>query len=144
MHTLYSQASLPAELGELSNLVYLRLSYNEFTGAVPETLSTIKGLQLLQLQANRITEIPNIPRLNDALYADSTFVADCGVPTDFEYVLKCDNCTMCCKYYCNAATHIGYFDGFCFCLHLHFHLWLSLALYRQCRWRLQASRRNPS
>jgi len=104
------QGSIPLELGKLSNLMYLCLSYNAFTGAAPDGLAEMKGLQLLQLQSNRITKIPTIPRLIDNIHGQSTFVADCGVPSAFDEVLECDNCTICCKYYCNVA--IVHFDSF--------------------------------
>eukprot|EP00984_Skeletonema_dohrnii_P008776 scaffold3271_cov82-Skeletonema_dohrnii-CCMP3373.AAC.2 len=92
------KGSIPTELGKLSKLVYLRLSYNAFTGAAPECLAEMKGLQLLQLQSNRITELPNIPQLDESFYNKSTFVTDCGVPSAFDEALKCEHCTMCCKY----------------------------------------------
>ncbi|KAK1733561.1 leucine-rich repeat protein [Skeletonema marinoi] len=91
------KASIPTELGKLSNLIYLRLSYNAFTGTVPEGLAEMKGLQLLQLQSNRITKMPIIPRLDDFIHGQSTFVTDCGVPSAFDEALECDNCTMCCN-----------------------------------------------
>ena len=108
-HTLNLQASIPTELGKLSNLIYLRLSYNAFTGTVPEGLAEMKGLQLLQLQSNRITKMPIIPRLDDFIHGQSTFVTDCGVPSAFDNALECDNCTMCCKYYCYVA--VAHFDS---------------------------------
>ncbi|KAK1744649.1 hypothetical protein QTG54_005182 [Skeletonema marinoi] len=104
------KGSIPIELGKLSNLMYLRLSYNAFTGAVPDGLAEMKGLQLLHLQSNRITGMPTIPRLNDNIHGLSTFVADCGVPSDFDETLECDNCTMCCKYYFNVNAAIAHFD----------------------------------
>jgi len=79
---LDSQGSIPAEIGMLKNLTYLRLSYNAFTGAAPEGLREMKEqLQLLQLQSNRITQMPNIPRFDNSIFVQSTFVTDCGVPT---------------------------------------------------------------
>ena len=95
----YKQGSIPTELGKLSKLVYLRLSYNAFTGAAPECLAEMKGLKLLQLQSNRITKLPNIPQLDESIYNKSTFVTDCGVPSAFDEALKCEHCTMCCKYH---------------------------------------------
>eukprot|EP00956_Cyclotella_meneghiniana_P002689 scaffold3165_cov62-Cyclotella_meneghiniana.AAC.11 len=89
--------SIPTEIGLLSNLTYLRLSYNAFTGAAPKGLGMMSGLQLLQLQSNWITDMPNIPILNRSTYGKSSFVADCGVPSAFDEALKCDNCTMCCN-----------------------------------------------
>eukprot|EP00984_Skeletonema_dohrnii_P001268 scaffold393_cov158-Skeletonema_dohrnii-CCMP3373.AAC.9 len=82
------QGSIPLELGKLSNLMYLRLSY----------------------KSNRITKIPTIPRLSDNIHGQSTFVADCGVPSAFDEALECYNCTMCCEYYSAAA--IVHFDSF--------------------------------
>eukprot|EP00984_Skeletonema_dohrnii_P006686 scaffold2378_cov137-Skeletonema_dohrnii-CCMP3373.AAC.9 len=77
----------------------------------PDGLAEMKGLQLLQLQSNRITEIPAIARLNSDEYGRSTFVTDdCGVPSAFEKVLECKNCTMCCEYHFTIV--IAYFDPF--------------------------------
>eukprot|EP00984_Skeletonema_dohrnii_P001022 scaffold323_cov74-Skeletonema_dohrnii-CCMP3373.AAC.6 len=83
---------IPADLGLLSNLSYLRLSYNVFTGTAPAGLGDMKRLQLLQLQSNRITGMPNVPRLNDIKHGLSTYVTDCGVPSDFDEALACENC----------------------------------------------------
>ena len=83
-HAHASQGSIPTEIGLLSNLTYLRLSYNAFTGAAPEGLGMMGGLQLLQLQSNRITDMPNIPSLNSSKYGKSSFVTDCGVPSAFD------------------------------------------------------------
>ncbi|KAK1733977.1 leucine-rich repeat domain-containing protein [Skeletonema marinoi] len=91
------KGSIPKEIGLLSNLTYLRLSYNAFTGAVPESLRELTKLQLVHLQSNRITEVSNIPQLGESDYFYSTFVTDCGVPSVFDEVLECDNCTMCCN-----------------------------------------------
>jgi len=95
--TQLSQGSIPAEIGLLSNLTYLRLSYNAFTGA-PEDLVNLSNLELLQLQSNRITKMPIISQINESKFNESAFITDCGVPSAFEEALKCENCTMCCKY----------------------------------------------
>lgn len=95
---LNSQGSIPTEIGLLSDLTYLRLSYNAFTGTAPEGLGNLTKLQLLQLQSNRITQMPNISRLDESIFNKSTFITDCGVPSAFTDPMKCDNCTMCCKY----------------------------------------------
>ena len=58
-------------------------------------------MKLLQLQSNRITEVPNIPELDESKYDTSTFVTDCGVPSAFDEALVCENCTMCCEYCSN-------------------------------------------
>ncbi len=96
---LNSQGSIPAEIGLLSNLTYLRLSYNAFTGAAPEGFGELTNLQLVQLQSNRITQISDMIQLDNSIYNVSTFVTDCGVPSAFVEAMKCENCTiMCCKY----------------------------------------------
>ncbi len=97
---LDSKGSIPTEIGLLSNLTYLRLSYNAFTGSAPEDLIYLKKLQLLQLQSNRITGMPhvNVPKLDSRIFKASTFVADCGAPFAFEDPMGCENCTMCCEY----------------------------------------------
>eukprot|EP00984_Skeletonema_dohrnii_P023752 scaffold12826_cov75-Skeletonema_dohrnii-CCMP3373.AAC.8 len=93
------KGSIPTQIGLLSKLTYLRLSYNAFTGAAPEGLGELTQMKLLQLQSNRLTELPNIPELDESLYSSSTFVTDCGVPSAFDEPLECDNCTMCCEYH---------------------------------------------
>jgi hypothetical protein len=97
----------------------------------------MKGLQLLQLQSNRITKIPIIPRLDDIIHGQSTFVTDCGVPSAFDNALECDNCTMCCKYY--SAAVIVYFDSFS---SYTYFLLTSHQIIRQYKRRLPSSRKN--
>ena len=63
----------------------------------PKGLGELTKLQLLQLQSNRLTEMPKIPKLNDAKYRESTFVTDCGRPSIFDEAIQCGNCTMCCN-----------------------------------------------
>lgn len=64
---------------------------------MPESLRELTKLQLVHLQSNRITEVPNMLRLDESIYNTSTFVADCGVPTAFNEALQCEHCTMCCN-----------------------------------------------
>ena len=96
-----SQGPIPTEIGLLSNLSHLRLSYNAFTGAAPEGLANLNNLELIQLQSNRITRMPHIRTLTleERKYGKSTFVTDCGVPSAFEEALVCEECTMCCEYF---------------------------------------------
>eukprot|EP00984_Skeletonema_dohrnii_P024486 scaffold13607_cov117-Skeletonema_dohrnii-CCMP3373.AAC.10 len=94
---LNSQGSIPTEIGQLSELTYLRLSYNAFTGTAPGVLGGLTKLQLLQLQSNRITEMPNMTQLIETAYGNSAFVTDCGVPSAFDETPQCQNCTMCCE-----------------------------------------------
>ena len=93
----------------------------------------MKGLQLLQLQSNRITKMPTIPRLNDNIHGQSTFVTDCGVPSAFDEALECENCTMCCKYY-----------SFYFFSSYTYFLLTSHQIIRQYKRRLPSSRKNKS
>ena len=84
----------------LSNLTNLRLSYNSFIGSVPEDLGNLTQLTLFHLHSNRISGA--VPHLNvdESIWNDSSVIADCGVPSAFDDPLECDNCTMCCKFYC--------------------------------------------
>eukprot|EP00984_Skeletonema_dohrnii_P005545 scaffold1955_cov106-Skeletonema_dohrnii-CCMP3373.AAC.13 len=89
---LNSQGSIPTEIGLLSELTYLRLSYNAFTGTAPRVLGELANLQLLQLQSNRITELPTMTQFDKNAHDKSAFVTDCGVPSAFEEAPECQNC----------------------------------------------------
>jgi Leucine-rich repeat (LRR) protein len=47
--------SIPAELGDISNLVYLFLSNNQLTGSIPAELGNLSNLQTLSLGSNQLT-----------------------------------------------------------------------------------------
>ena len=97
------QGSIPAEIGLLSNLRFLRLSYNLFTGAVSENLTALKKLELLQLQSNFITRIPEVD-VDESVFRVFAFIADCAFHSE------CESCTMCCEYSYNFIdqTHSQY------------------------------------
>eukprot|EP00804_Cyclotella_cryptica_P003506 CCRYP_002138-RC/>CCRYP_002138-RC protein AED:0.21 eAED:0.21 QI:1379/0.66/0.71/1/0.33/0.57/7/128/1232 len=88
------KGSIPKEIGDLADLTYLRLSYNAFAGNVPSLLH-LKNLELAQFHSNWLT---GTILLNGNLKAiESSFISDCGYPTDFERPIECPNCTMCCN-----------------------------------------------
>ena len=60
-------------------------------------MGELENLQLIQLHGNRITKIPDVPKLENSIFEMSAFVTDCGVPSVFDEPLECENCTMCCE-----------------------------------------------
>jgi len=112
---------IPSELGHLTQLVHLRLSFNELTGEMPSDFFVrLDNLMLIQLHGNRIRgTIPNItwaaekewtknnPSLRTNITYRSSFISDCGNPSDFRKTLICTNCTMCCKDAIPAASHLS-------------------------------------
>ena len=59
---------LPAELGDLPELQYLRLDYNLITGPIPASLGTLAALQVLDLSGNLLggpipAELGGLPAL---------------------------------------------------------------------------------
>lgn len=91
------QGSIPLEIGLLSNLTHLRLSYNEFVGNGVNLLD-LQHLQLVHLHGNRLNgDIQLNFKLLDRS-ATTVLISDCGNPSDFSPSIKCKNCTiMCCK-----------------------------------------------
>ena len=77
---------IPTEIGSLTNLTYLRLSYNAFDHEAPNELADLTQLELVQLHGNRLSgTIPEwivVPK-NDSDFV-SSFIADCGSPSIFE------------------------------------------------------------
>ena len=116
-HPIYClvQGEIPAEIGNLTNLKHLQLSYNAFIGSVPAELGSLKKLELIQLHANRISGtvtdvvLTKYDSLNYSLFglnasgalngtkSNYSFVADCGVPSAFDTPLVCPGCSMCCE-----------------------------------------------
>ena len=80
----------------------LRLSYNSFIGNVPTELANLDNLELFQIHSNRISgTVPHITLKKLPAESDfdpiSSYIADCGNPSDFEESLDCTECTMCCN-----------------------------------------------
>lgn len=95
------KGSIPPDLGSLENLRMLRLSYNQFISSIPPQLSQLKNLELAHFQSNRLTG--EVVVNSQFMIEESSFISDCGVPTDFEETLICENCTMCCNI--NGGCH---------------------------------------
>ena len=93
---LPSQGSIPTQLGLLSHLVYLKLSYNSFVGVIPLELGNLETLELLHLQGNRMEGEIVLPDL-EQLYEESSFITDCGSPAYYEMPIVCKGCTICCN-----------------------------------------------
>ena len=79
----------------LSNLNWLSLKYNSFVKNAPYELSKLRELEFIQIHGNRISGI--IPKLNLTFLDPSSYISDCGNPSNFEESLVCAECTMCCK-----------------------------------------------
>lgn len=88
------KGSIPTEVGLLSNLIYLRLAYNDFRGN-ETNFGELQHLKLIQLHGNRLSG--TLPSLNLEFIDPSSYISDCGNPSDFEDSLVCIECTMCCN-----------------------------------------------
>lgn len=88
------KGTIPSEIALLPNLSYLRLSFNAFIGN-ETSFGSLKNLEVIQLNGNRLSG--TIPPLGLEFTDPSSFVTDCGNPSEFEESLACDECTMCCN-----------------------------------------------
>ena len=79
----------------LSNLNRLSLKYNSFVKNAPNEMASLQGLKLIQIQGNRISG--TLPELDLPFLDPSSYISDCGNPSNFEDSLVCTECTMCCK-----------------------------------------------
>ena len=61
----------------------------------------MENLELIHLHGNRLSgEVPKDLHLSNSLPQEditSSFITDCGLPTDFDEPLLCEECTMCCN-----------------------------------------------
>jgi len=96
------KGKIPAGVGLLSQLKMLRLNYNSFIGNAPDELANLHNLELFQIHSNRISGV--IPQITlkattaeSSFSCESSFIADCGNPSEFEDSLVCEECTMCCN-----------------------------------------------
>jgi Leucine-rich repeat (LRR) protein len=55
--------TIPLEVGQMVNLRVLALDSNTFSSAAPDALSSLARLQILRLQSNQFTTIPNLSAL---------------------------------------------------------------------------------
>ncbi|KAL7448710.1 hypothetical protein ACHAWC_000857 [Mediolabrus comicus] len=91
------QGTIPEEIGLLLHLTKIRLSNNAFSQGVPSTFGNLTHLELLHLHGNRFSGV--MPYVDTTLLQEtSAFIADCGLPSEFEFAIECDDCSMCCEY----------------------------------------------
>ena len=61
--------SIPPEIGNLTNLIYLNLGGNQFTGSIPPQIGKLSNLTDLNLGGNQLTVIPSeIGALTNLIY----------------------------------------------------------------------------
>ena len=75
-------------------IISLSASYNRFIGKETNFGNNLKNLEIVQIHGNRLSG--KIPSLNWTFGEYSSFVSDCGTPSDFDDTLICEDCTMCC------------------------------------------------
>ena len=90
------RGSVPEELGRLSNLKKLRLSYNELT-SIPSTFGQLSRLSFLHLHGNRISGDDSFVTVTGENEAAHAFITDCGDPVDSLEPFVCEECDMCCN-----------------------------------------------
>ena len=101
------QGSIPPEIGKLFNLTHMRLSFNLLVNTVPTELGQLKRLELLHFHGNRL--LGEISGLNVQNQEPSSFISDCGVPSNLVESVTCEKCSMCCKYSSfDVTVHLGF------------------------------------
>jgi Leucine-rich repeat (LRR) protein len=75
----YLSSSIPPELGKLSNLTYLKLSSNQLSGSIPQELGNLSNLTNLGLAFNQLSgsipqELGNLSKLQD-LFLDDNYLS---------------------------------------------------------------------
>uniref|UniRef100_A0A7S4VT91 non-specific serine/threonine protein kinase n=1 Tax=Ditylum brightwellii TaxID=49249 RepID=A0A7S4VT91_9STRA len=89
------KGSIPYDIGKLLNLSSLQLSHNFLTGSIPPGFLNLSQLEMMHLHGNRLRG--TVPILASKGINESSFIADCGSPSDFDTPVDCPNCTMCCN-----------------------------------------------
>jgi hypothetical protein len=97
------QGSIPTEIALLSNLTRLKLSYNAFVGD-GAYFGGLSRLRLIHLHGNRLSG--SIPPMDFKSSSSSSYIADCGNPSDFKSSLLCEECTMCCKPFLPSSRNV--------------------------------------
>jgi len=98
------KGSITRRIGNLLNLSSFLVSYNEITGVIPDEVADLSKLKLFHGHGNRLHG--TVPPLSMKGQTKSSFIADCGSPSDFDSPLDCPDCTMCCNSYqqCDVTT----------------------------------------
>eukprot|EP00957_Ditylum_brightwellii_P179147 13648403-Ditylum_brightwellii.AAC.1 len=95
LHDNDLKGSIPTEIGNLLNLSSLMISFNGITGKIPDELADLSQLEILHLHGNRLQG--TMPRLTSKGQTKSSFISDCGSPSEFDTPVDCPDCTMCCN-----------------------------------------------
>jgi serine/threonine protein kinase len=74
---VFSAGSIPPEIGQLKNLIFLDLAYNDLSGSIPSEIGNASALQLLTLHANQLTgtlpvSLGNLARLQTLDVSDNS------------------------------------------------------------------------
>lgn len=87
--------TLPTTISALSNLEFLRISNNMFTGTLPGYwMRFLFNLHTLWISGNDFTG--SVPKVLCTLFMDE-LRADCAPGDDGSIEIECDCCTFCCK-----------------------------------------------
>ncbi len=81
LDTTSIEGELPVELGDLTKLETIDLSYNELSGYIPCEFGQLEALKKLDLSGNSLTgsipiELPDLPALRELHLAENEFVGE--------------------------------------------------------------------
>ncbi|EPS66877.1 hypothetical protein M569_07899 [Genlisea aurea] len=91
---------LPAEIGQLTELTVLDVSFNNLTGTLPESIGNLARLEQLNVGHNRLSgDIPEsiclLPNLQNFTYSDNYFCSAPDSCDDLRNSDGADNCIPC-------------------------------------------------